>query len=61
MLRLLFTRTPSMLRQQAQEEKLTLVVAENKTGYFGVRINPGQPKPYQARVWRGGKNVHLGS
>ena len=47
--------------QQAQAEKLTLLVAKNKTGYFGVVLNkPGQPKPYQARVWRGGKQVYLG-
>ena len=38
-----------------------LVVADNGTGYFGVSLSkPGQPKPYQARVWRGGKVVHLG-
>ena len=60
-LRLLFTRTHSMVPQQAQAEKLTLLVAANKTGYFGVILNkPGQPKPYQAQVWRGGKNVSLG-
>eukprot|EP00964_Phaeocystis_antarctica_P090323 scaffold57761_cov62-Phaeocystis_antarctica.AAC.4 len=49
--------------QQAQAEKLTLLVAENKsqTGYFGVAHRPGKPKPYQAKVWRGGKNVSLGS
>ena len=47
--------------QQAQAEELTLLMAENKTGYFGVkRTNPGQHKPYQARVWRDGKQVHLG-
>eukprot|EP00964_Phaeocystis_antarctica_P083280 scaffold52379_cov60-Phaeocystis_antarctica.AAC.4 len=47
--------------QQAQAERLTLVVAESKTGYFGVSlIKPGQPKPYQARVWRDGKDVSLG-
>ena len=45
-----------------EAEGLTLRVADNKTGYFGVNLDkPGQPKPYQARVWRGGKNVHLGS
>ena len=50
-----------MVPQQAQAEKLTLLVAENNSGYFGVYLNkPGQPKPYQARVWRGGKDVHLG-
>ena len=60
-LRLLFTRTQSMVPQQAQAEKLTLMVADNKSGYFGVNLNHGQPKPYQARVWRGGKQVSLGS
>ena len=48
--------------QQAQAERLTLLKADNKTGYFGVKhANPGLPKPYQARVWRGGKDVGLGS
>ena len=48
--------------QQAQaEEVTTLLVAENETGYLGVNLNnPGRPKPYQARVRRGGKLVHLG-
>ena len=39
---------------------LTLLVADNKTGYFGVHHKPDKPKPYQAQVWRGGKNVSLG-
>jgi len=53
--------TSEEARQQAQAEKLTLLVAENKTGYFGVHLNnPGKPKPYQAEVWRGGKLVSLG-
>jgi hypothetical protein len=48
-------------RQQAQAEKLTLLVADNSAGYFGVALNkPGQPKPYEARVTRGGKKVYLG-
>ena len=48
--------TSQEARQQAQAEELTLLVAENKTGYFGVSLDkPGQPKPYLARVWRGGK------
>ena len=48
--------------QQAQAEGLTLVAAEGKTGYFGVYLaNPGKPKPYMARVRRGGKEVSLGS
>ena len=38
-----------------------LVLAENKTGYLGVSLtHPGQAKPYQARVGRGGQQVHLG-
>ena len=48
-------------RQQAQAEGLTLHVAENKSGYYGVGYRPGKPKPYQLRVRRGGKGVHLGS
>jgi NADH:ubiquinone oxidoreductase subunit D len=45
---------------QAEAEGLTLLVAENTTGYFGVYLNnTGQPKPYQARVRRGGRNVSL--
>ena len=52
--------TSEEARQQAQAEKLTLLVAESKSGYFGVILNkPGQPKPYQVRVWRGGKKVNL--
>merc|ERR1740139_1031710 len=48
--------------QQAQAEGLVLHVAENWTGYFGVNLkNPGTPKPYKAHVWRGGKDVYLGS
>jgi len=55
--------TSEEARQQAQAEGLTLRVADNKTGYFGVNLatKPGLPKPYQAQVWRGGKNAHLGS
>ena len=49
-------------RQQAEAEGLTLLKADNKTGYFGVYLNkPGQPKPYQAQVSRGDNMVHLGS
>ena len=47
---------------QEAELGLTLLVSDHKTGYFGVCLDrPGKPKPYQARVWRGGKQVHLGS
>ena len=42
-------------------EGLTLLKADSKTGYFGVNLNkPGYPKPYQAVVRRGGKQVSLG-
>ena len=38
---------------QAEAERLTLRVAESKTGYFGVYLtNPGQPKPYKAELRR---------
>ena len=54
--------TSEEARQQAQAEKLTLLVADNSSGYFGVHLHkPGQPKPYQARVRRGGKPVNLGN
>ena len=47
--------------QQAQAEKLTLLVADNTTGYFGVHLNKhGLSKPYQAQVRRGGRTVSLG-
>ena len=53
--------TSEQARQQAQAEGLTLLVADNKAGYFGVRIaNPGYPRPFQARVRRGGTKVNLG-
>ena len=48
-------------RQQAQTEGLTLCVADNKAGYFGVYHQPGRTKPYKAEVRRGGNNVNLGS
>ena len=54
--------TIEVARQQAQAEKLTLLVADNKTGFFGVHLNkPGRPKPYEAQVRRGGKKVYLGT
>ena len=52
--------TSEEARQQAEAEKLMLLVAKNKAGYFCVRHKPGKPKPYQAQVWRGGKSVTLG-
>jgi len=54
--------TSEEARQQAEAEGLTLLVADNTTGYFGVHLShPGYPKPYQAQVKRGGKKVSLGS
>eukprot|EP00964_Phaeocystis_antarctica_P104231 scaffold69374_cov57-Phaeocystis_antarctica.AAC.3 len=53
--------TSEEARQQAQAEGLTLRVAENKTGYFGVYHQPGKPKPYEAKLSRGGKPVFLGT
>ena len=54
--------TSEEARQQVQAEGLTLLVAGNMAGYFGVSLfKPGQPKPYRAQVSRGGKMVHLGS
>ena len=50
-----------MWRSQAEAEALTLLKADNKAGYFGVYHKPGQPKPDEARVSRGGTVVHLGS
>ena len=41
--------TSEEVRQQAQAEGLTLLKAENTTGYFGVEINPGKPYPYGTR------------
>ena len=50
---------------QTQAARLTLLEGKNSTnptGYIGVHlVQPGQPKPYQAKVWRGGKDVSLGS
>ena len=53
--------TSEEVRQQARAEGLTLLAADNKTGYYGVSLNqPGKPKPYLAQVWRGGKQVSVG-
>ena len=50
-----------MWRSQAEAEGLTLLKADNKTGYFGVSHLPGRPKPYLAQVRRGGTKVSLGT
>ena len=40
-----------MWSAQAEAEGLTLLVADNKTGYFGVRHNnPGHPTSLTRRV-----------
>ena len=50
-----------MWSAQAEAEGLTLRLADNTTGYFGVHLDrPGYPRPYKARVRRGGKQVCLG-
>ena len=50
-----------MWSAQAEAAGLTLIVAANKAGYFGVHLgNPGRTKPYEARVRRGGKQMSLG-
>jgi hypothetical protein len=53
--------TSEEARQQALAEGLTLLKADSTAGYFGVHHMPGRPKPYQAKVRRGGNKVHLGS
>ena len=52
-----------MWSAQAQAEGLTLLVADSKTGYFGVKHQhkPGRRKPFVTQVKRGGKQVSLGS
>ena len=50
-----------MWSAQAEAEGLTLLVSENKAGYFGVKLDQrARTKPYEAQVRRGGKMVHLG-
>ena len=53
--------TSEEARQQAQAERLKLLVADNNTGYFGVNLSQSKPKPYTAQLWRCGKQVYLGS
>ena len=53
--------TSEEARQQAQAEGLTLLKAENKTGYFCVFNHSSKARPYMAQVRRGGKMVYLGS
>ena len=50
--------------RQAEAEGLTLVRSESRTGrtgYKGVTFKRSSTSsPYQAKLWRGGKTVHLG-
>ena len=49
-------------RARAEAEGLTLRVADNKAGYFGVTHKKRvRTKPYEAQVSRGGKTVSLGT
>ena len=50
----------SKIKKVASEEGLTLLVANNRSGYFGVCLDPRTSKPYEARVRRDGKEVGLG-
>ena len=52
----------SQAEHDAEADGLTLVKADNKTGYYGVKLNQtSSTNPYVARVKRGGKIVYLGS
>ena len=53
--------TSEEARQQAQAEGLTLLEADNTTGYYCVFPQSGKSKRYYAKVSRGGKQVSLGS
>ena len=46
---------------QAGAEGLTLLRSDNVTGYRGVYFATRASLPYEAKVWRGGKPVHLGT
>ena len=48
-------------RQLAAAEGLSLVPADNSTGYKGVRRINGNGKPFQAQISQDGKQHHLGS
>ena len=42
--------TPEETRQQAQAEGLTLRVADNASGYYGVIHRPGRSKAFDAQM-----------
>ena len=51
-----------MWRSQAEAEGLTMLKADNKAGYFGVKLaKSSKSKPYEAQVKRAGTMVYLGS
>ena len=46
---------------QAQAERLTLVRSDNLSGFRNVNVDTGKKvRPYEAGVWRDGKNAFLG-
>eukprot|EP00964_Phaeocystis_antarctica_P085288 scaffold53852_cov74-Phaeocystis_antarctica.AAC.1 len=46
---------------QAEAEGLTLIRSDGQSGFCNVAVDSrNMAKPYEARVWRGGKQVHLG-
>ena len=47
--------------RQAEAEGLTLLKSDGSTGYKGVSFKSGRAKGYKAKLWRGGKDVTLGS
>ena len=47
--------------RQAEAEGLTLQPSDSTTGFKGVVFDSSRSKPYQAKMWRGGKHVHLGT
>ena len=61
----IMSRSDDALRQ-AETEGLTLLKADNSSGHTGVYFSSsghraGAAKPYSSQVWRGGKQVFLGS
>ena len=45
----------------AAAEGLTLLRAENATGFKGVRLGNNVSKPFQAVLWHGGRDNYLGN
>ena len=53
-------RSAKAFIEQAEAEGLTLLTADNASGYKGVVVSSSKTKPYQAKLKRGGKSVSLG-